>query len=88
MGTFLRIVGIVAMGFGVVFAVLVLSGMWGWMRVADQSALPDESFMPFVHFLWAQGFGGVLGGFGIFVGGASLFCLGTIYNEVRLLRGR
>lgn len=88
MGTFLRVVGIVAMIFGVAFAVLVLSGAWGWMGAMNQSTMPGESLVPFAHLVWAQGLGGVLGGFGIFVGGASLFCLGTIYNEVKLLRGR
>lgn len=88
MGTFLRIVGIIAMCFGVAFAILVLSGIGSWMGALNQSTMPNEPFMPFSGMLWAGGFGGILGGFGIFVGGASLFCLGTIYNEVKSLRSR
>ncbi|MCX7730881.1 MAG: hypothetical protein N2205_06665 [Candidatus Caldatribacterium sp.] len=82
MGTFLRVVGIVAMCFGIAFAALVLLGMWNWMEALNQSTTP------FPGVLWTGSFGGVLGGFGIFVGGASLFCLGTIYNDVKALRGR
>lgn len=88
MGTFLRIVGVVAMCIGVAFAVLTLLGLWNWMGMMHQSMEPYESLPPFSGLLWAGGFGGVLGGFGIFVGGVSLFCLGTIYNDVRSLRGR
>lgn len=82
MGTFLRIVGVVAMCLGIAFAAFVLLGMWNWMGALHQSTAP------FPGILWSGSFGGVLGGFGIFVGGASLFCLGTIYNDVKSLRGR
>ncbi|MGQ9622735.1 MAG: hypothetical protein ACUVTO_04730 [Candidatus Caldatribacteriaceae bacterium] len=90
MGTFLRVVGIIVMCVGVVFAVFAVFGVRGWMHFLGQSSLvPEEtpSFGPLSGFVWAGGLGGILGGFGMVVGGAALFCLGTIYNEVKSLRG-
>lgn len=75
MGTFLRIVGIVVMCLGVVLAVFTVIGVRGWIGFLTQSVPSEEpSFAPppFSDLVWAGGFGGVLGGFGLFVGGAPL----------------
>lgn len=95
MGTFLRIVGVIVLIFGVLFIVLSVVGMgniFGLRRIGQPYTLPspgEENFpsMPFWGGLaWLGGVGGILGGFGIMVCGVTLFCIGSIYNDVKNLQ--
>ncbi len=96
MGTFLRIVGIIVMIFGIAVAVFSILGLGSFIQFFQSSSsefapFEGEEFPPMQEmrpWMWMGGaVGAALAGFGTFVGGAALFCLGSIYNEVRKLRG-
>ncbi len=94
MGTFLRIVGIIVMIFGIAVAVFSVLGLGSFMQFFQSSSseftpFEGEEFPPMQEMRpWMGGaVGAALAGFGVFVGGAALFCLGSIYNEVRKMRG-
>jgi len=95
MGTFLKVVGIVVLVFGALFIVLSIIGMGSLFGTLSQPFTlpsPGEEIPPSSPLIgglaWMGGIGGILGGFGIVVLGVALFCIGSIYNDVRSLRGR
>lgn len=98
MGTFLKVVGIIVLVFGVIFIVLSVIGMGSFLGMLTSSyPLPspgEENFPPMPTppmmggLAWMGGIGGIVAGFGIIVLGVALFCIGAIYNDVRVLRGR
>ncbi len=91
MGTFLKVAGVVVLIAGAALIILSIAGMW-WF--ADWVSPPGVDFeenvlpMPWGAFALAQRLGVMLGGVLIILGGAALFCLGNIYNDVRQLKDR
>ncbi|MGB9553634.1 MAG: hypothetical protein ACPL7L_04600 [bacterium] len=95
MGTFLKVVGIIVLVFGALFIVLSVVGMgslFGGLYRSFPMPSPGEENFPGGPLLgglaWMSGIGGIVGGFAIIVLGITLFCIGSIYNDVRFLRGR
>ncbi|NLJ48255.1 MAG: hypothetical protein GX428_01510 [Candidatus Atribacteria bacterium] len=90
MGTFLKIVGIIALVFGIIIIVFTLFGMSRFLSFLTASNLPNESstMMPGTSWKIAENIHGAIGGLVIIIGGVALYCLGAIYNNVMDMKTR
>ncbi len=99
MGTFLKVIGVAFFCLGIVAIIFSLIGMSKPKSPSYYSLPPPgEDFYPFPEeeffsstsdfFSKLAGIGGILGGVGALVSGAALFCLGSIYNDVKSLKKR
>jgi len=90
MGTFLKIIGIIVFVFGIIVIVFTLFGMSRFLSFLSSPNMPSEStpFMPGMNWTIAGDIGGAIGGLVILVGGAALYCLGAIYNNIMDMKSR
>lgn len=90
MGTFLKIIGIITLVFGIIVIVFTLLGMSRFLSFLNAPNMLNESatMMPGMSWTIAGNIGGVIGGLVIIIGGAALYCLGAIYNNVIGIKAR
>jgi len=88
MGTFLKVVGIIVVVLGVVVVVASLLGVGSWFSFTRAyPMLPEEAPPNYWQGFWLLGgIGGVFAGLGVLIAGVALFCLGSIYNDVKSLK--
>jgi multisubunit Na+/H+ antiporter MnhG subunit len=90
MGTFLKIIGIITLVFGIIVIVFTLFGMSSFLSFLTVPNFPNESttMMPGTGWTIAGNISGAIGGFVIIISGAALYCLGDIYNNVKEMKAR
>ena len=90
MGTFLKIIGIITLVFGIIVIVFTLFGISRFLSFLTVPNLPNESstMMPGTSWAIAGNISGAIGGLVIIIGGAALYCLGAIYNNVIGIKAR
>ncbi len=90
MGTFLKVIGIIVVVFGILVVVFSLFGAGRFLNFMTSPGTTEESapMMPWTGMALAGGIGGALGGLGILIGGVALYCLGTIYNDIKDIKAR
>ena len=90
MGTFLKIVGIIVLIFGIIVIVFSLFGLGRFLGFLGTQEMTGESntMMPWMNWTLAGNIGGAVGGVIFIIGGAALYCLGTIYNNVKEIKAR
>ena len=90
MGTFLKVIGIIVLIFGVIVIVFSLFGFGRFLNFMSTPGVTDESttMMPWTGMAMAGGIGGAIGGLAIIISGVALYCLGTIYNDIKNIKAR
>lgn len=91
MGTFLKVAGILVLIAGIVMIFLSVAGMW-WLGywTSPPGAQEEEQMLPLPWGMvaLAERLGAVAGGVLVFLAGAALFCVGSIYNDIKELKSR